>query len=84
VELEKDGIYEGLRMGVALGLGVTLTGEALEITPTEATVEEAAVVAASAVVVAAAAVVVAATEAAVVVESEEEAAPVYRAGPGMV
>jgi hypothetical protein len=58
-------------MGVALG--VTLTGEALEITPTEATVDEAA-----------AAVVVAATEAAVVVESEEEAAPVYKAGPGMV
>jgi hypothetical protein len=72
VELEKGGIEnEGLRMGVALG--VTLTGEALEITPTEATVDEAA-----------AAVVVAATEAAVVVESEEEAAPVYKAGPGMV
>jgi hypothetical protein len=77
VELECGIENEGLRMGVALG--VTLTGEALEITPTEATVDEAAVV-----VSLAAAVVVAATEAAVVVEPEEEAAPVYRAGPGMV
>jgi hypothetical protein len=60
---------EGLRIGVAL------TGEALEITPTEATEDE---------VAEGAAVVVAATEAAEVVEPEEEAAPEYRAGPGIV
>jgi hypothetical protein len=82
VELEEGGMDGGLRMEVALALGVTLTGEALEITPTEATVDEDEDEGAA--VVAAAAVVVAATEAAVVVESEEEAAPVNRAGPGMV
>jgi hypothetical protein len=58
---------EGLRMGVAL------TGEALEITPTDAT-EEADEGAAVAV----------AAEAAEVVELGEDVPPVYRAGPGMM